>query len=146
MSAAPGHKLTPSQKKEFHARMQFWRKELGLTGWRVELSRGKTSNISELLDWDDENMIAHYKLGNDWGETEPTTFNIIRKSAHEMLHLRMVRWAELCAEHGIEHPLAVGEEHVIIHTLELILAEWAILKGKTADATPKSEGDGPTGN
>lgn len=117
MKPAP-NLLTPDQHAEFDRSVVKWQGLLGLNDWRIERSKKKTRNMSEIQLFH-PNRLAMYRVG-DWGATPITSATIEATALHECCHV-LLGELKHSAHYGIEGEALDSAEHRIVHVLEKLL-------------------------
>jgi len=98
----------------FDGYMQKWQRLLNLSHWRVERStrRPKTS-MAEVV-FNDDAMLAAYRIGTHFGSAEVNADSLERAALHESLHILFRKFKLDQSE---------ANEHEVVNTLEKLLME-----------------------
>lgn len=113
--------LSEEDKAYFHERMVYWQDKLGLNDWRIiQSKRKKTRDMAEIFDRDAHHRLASYGIGNDFGSTPVTKYNLDRTALHEVGHVFLQGLIQAVLDHE-EGNESLAEEHRIIHILERLL-------------------------
>lgn len=106
--------VTPEQCKEFDGYMRKWQRLLNLENWRIERGARRPKKAMAEVVFNDEAMLATYRIGADFGSAAVDADSLERTALHEVLHVRLRRFKMEPTE---------ANEHEIVNTFEKLLME-----------------------
>ena len=114
------HKLDDSHVEQFQQRMNHWQQRLNMLDWRIESDPGKASKgaMADVMI-DSGSKLAVYRVGRNWGNTEPNMHNIDATALHESLHIFLRPLIE--AAMSRDEQLIGQIEHSLITVLEKVI-------------------------
>lgn len=109
------------------ARLVYWQDMFGLKDWRINLSKIPSKHMGEVFKIDLEQRKASFKIGSDFGAaTEVNEETIDDLARHEMMHLWLYEYGQLCRE--ASSATIMSAEHRLINTLD----HWDVYKRQPA--------------
>ena len=82
------HKLDESHVDKFRVCIGHWQQRLNMLDWRIEEAPGKATKMAMAeVQIDPDAKLAVYRVGRNWGGTEPSDQNINATALHEALHI-----------------------------------------------------------
>lgn len=100
--------------KEFDGYIAKWQVLLNLKDWRIERGSKRPKSVMADVVCQDEDMLAVYRIGLDFGATEVTSDSLERAALHEVLHVRLRKF---------KMDPSIANEHEVINVFEKLLME-----------------------
>jgi hypothetical protein len=108
------NEVSDAQCKEFDGYVQKWQRLLNLSDWRIERGRGRPRKVFADVTFNDEAMLATYRIGANFGSAEVSSDSLERTALHELVHVRLRKFSLAPTE---------ANEHEIVNVLEKLLME-----------------------
>lgn len=119
--------VTAEHRKYFAQRLKHWQTELGLTDWRIHLSKVKAPAYALAIVWkcDLGARLASLRLCENFGVgAEVTLEELDRLALHELLHVFLARLLNTYIT-SQEDEEKEGAEHSVINALVHVLTKPA---------------------
>lgn len=115
--------ITPADADAFASFIAKWQALLNLHDWRIT-KRGNTAAKGAMADVaiSAGDKLAQWRLGKHFGAESVDAYNLESTACHEMLHVLLAEFKEVCASKPTDEILD-GAEHRVIHTLERLLVK-----------------------
>ena len=106
------NEVTDKHCKEFGRYVQKWQRKLNLEHWRIERGVKRPKKSMAEVSFNDEAMLATYRIGESFGAAEVTADSLERTALHELLHVLLRKFKLDQSE---------SNEHEVVNTLEKLL-------------------------
>jgi hypothetical protein len=108
------NEVTNVHIEEFGGYIKKWQSILGLHAWRIERGTRRPKKAMAEVAFNDEGMLATYRVGVSFGAAEVTPYNLETTALHEVLHVMLRKFKLDQSE---------ANEHEIVNMLEKLLME-----------------------
>lgn len=118
------HKTTAKEIAYFCQRVRYWIKFLWLSDWRVDVYAEKLEGMSAGVElwWDSH--AAHVKINTKLGRYTPSKSWLNKVALHEVLHILLCDFSELCKTRFVSKEQVSKIEHMLIRRLETALTGY----------------------
>lgn len=118
--------LTPDDVAEFGRQLRLWQEKLGLSGWRIVLSKVPAKkSMAEMDKWDWPQRQVTCRVGHDWKSTPVTPKTIEQTAVHELCHVLLFPVIEAARNPQTSDDDLRSLEHSVINVLERLLVPGA---------------------
>ena len=117
--------VTPADDDKFAEYISKWQTLLNLHDWRIT-RRGSTAAKGSMADVaiSAGDKLAQWRLGKHFGSEVVNDYTLESTAVHELLHVLLADFKEICTSKPSDEILD-GAEHRVIHTLERLLVQKA---------------------
>ena len=115
--------VTPADDDKFAEYIDKWQTLLNLNDWRIT-RRGSKAPKGAMADVaiSAADKLAQWRIGKHFGSEVVNDYTLESTAVHELLHVLLADFKEVCTSKPTDEILD-GAEHRVIHTLERLLVK-----------------------
>ena len=117
--------VTPADADKFAAYIEKWQTMLNLHDWRItrrssKAAKGAMADVAISA----ADKLAQWRIGKHFGAEIVSDYTLESTAVHELLHVLLADFKEVCTSKPSDEILD-SAEHRVIHTLERLLVQKA---------------------
>ena len=115
--------VTPADADKFAVYVAKWQALLNLNDWRIT-RRGSKASKDAMADIaiSSADKLAQWRIGKHFGAEIVDDYTLESTAVHELLHVLLADFKEICTSKP-SNEILDGAEHRVIHTLERLLVK-----------------------
>ncbi len=132
------HPVSDQDKEQLYKYARKWQDLLSLHRWRLTPSNLPTNAMAELkFSKDNSHKLVKLLVGKHFGAEKVTAATLEMTAIHELIHILLYDYGEVCKESPYDTTRIMEAEHAIVHVLEKLLYElWHCKHVEITEDTP----------